>query len=46
VCGAPATDVDHVISRAAGGSDDPANLQSLCAHHHHVKTGRDARSLR
>ena len=27
---APATEVDHVIPRSAGGSDDVQNLQSLC----------------
>ena len=26
----PARDVDHVINKAAGGTDDPGNLQALC----------------
>lgn len=46
LCGAPATDVDHVIPRAAGGTDHPANLQSLCRRHHLAKTGREGRALR
>ena len=46
ICGARAGDVDHIIPRAAGGTDDPANLQALCRRHHRIKTGRDARALR
>ncbi|HLF76430.1 MAG TPA: DNA methyltransferase [Dehalococcoidia bacterium] len=29
-CGAPSTDVDHIVPRRQGGSDDRANLQGLC----------------
>jgi 5-methylcytosine-specific restriction endonuclease McrA len=29
-CGAPAVTVDHIQARAFGGSEDPANLASLC----------------
>ena len=32
---------DHVLSKANGGSDDPANLQTLCANCHHAKTRRE-----
>jgi 5-methylcytosine-specific restriction endonuclease McrA len=32
-CGAPATVVDHIISRRDGGSDDFENLRSLCWTH-------------
>jgi 5-methylcytosine-specific restriction endonuclease McrA len=28
--GGPATSVDHVILKAAGGSDDPSNLRASC----------------
>ena len=37
-CGQSATDVDHIVPRAAGGSDDHANLQSLAHGHHSRKT--------
>jgi len=33
-CSRAATQVHHVQFRSAGGSDDPANLVSLCATHH------------
>lgn len=32
-CGQPATHVDHIISRKAGGADSLANLRSLCREH-------------
>jgi 5-methylcytosine-specific restriction endonuclease McrA len=38
-CTAPATSVDHVLSRAEGGADlVPENLQSMCKEHHKRKT--------
>lgn len=37
----PATDVDHVVSRAKGGTDDPRNLRALCHPHHSSKTARE-----
>jgi len=37
-CGQPSTDVDHVVPRAAGGSDDDSNLRGLCHRHHSAKT--------
>jgi 5-methylcytosine-specific restriction enzyme A len=37
-CGAPATDVDHIIPRSAGGTDDWSNLQALCHACHSAKT--------
>lgn len=40
-CGAPATDVDHVIPKAQGGTDDLANLQPLCHVCHSRKTARE-----
>ena len=40
-CGlVPATEVHHVISRAAGGGDEPGNLRSLCTTCHGRITGR------
>jgi 5-methylcytosine-specific restriction protein A len=39
-CGAaPASDVHHRVARSAGGTDDPANLLSLCGECHHRATG-------
>ncbi len=37
-CEQPATDVDHRVPRARGGSDQPSNLQALCHRHHSRKT--------
>lgn len=31
ICGAPATHVDHIVQRWAGGTDAPANLRAACA---------------
>jgi 5-methylcytosine-specific restriction enzyme A len=36
----PATDVDHIVPRRAGGSDEESNLQALCHACHSAKTGR------
>ncbi len=44
-CGRPATDVDHIVPKVRGGSDDERNLQSLCAAHHRVKTARQNRQV-
>lgn len=33
VCGAPATEVDHIEPVTAGGSDEPTNLRAVCRHH-------------
>ncbi|MHB8397811.1 MAG: HNH endonuclease [Candidatus Limnocylindrales bacterium] len=43
VCGAAATEVDHVVPRAWGGGDE-RNLQSLCRACHRAKTARQRRS--
>jgi 5-methylcytosine-specific restriction protein A len=37
-CGRIATDVDHIIPRVRGGTDDEDNLQSLCHACHSRKT--------
>ena len=33
--------VDHIVPRRAGGTDDPSNLQTLCMTHHSRKTKRE-----
>lgn len=40
VCGLPGNNVDHILSKARGGTDDPANLQTLCQSHHSQKTAK------
>lgn len=37
-----ATEVDHVIGRAQGGSDTDGNLQAICTPCHKAKTQREA----
>lgn len=37
----PATDVDHIIPRSRGGTDDESNLQSMCHACHSRKTNRE-----
>lgn len=34
--------VDHVVPKAAGGADEPGNLQLRCPEHHAAKTEREA----
>lgn len=38
-----ATEVDHIVNRAAGGTDDESNLQSICTPCHEAKTQQEAR---
>ncbi len=38
---AAAKHVDHIVSKSQGGTDDPANLQSLCVPCHETKTGKE-----
>lgn len=41
-CTAEAAAVDHRLNRARGGTDDDANLQSLCTEHHKAKTQHES----
>ena len=41
MCGDKATQVDHVLPKAQGGTDDEWNLQGLCATCHDAKTLRE-----
>lgn len=42
VCGRkPATEVDHILSKARGGADDVGNLQPICQVCHSQKTNRE-----
>ena len=41
-----ASDVDHIVPRSAGGSEDDANLQALCRDCHKAKTAREAKAGR
>lgn len=42
-CGQVATDVDHIMPKRVGGSDDMDNLQSLCHACHSRKTVSEMR---
>ena len=37
----PATEVDHIIPKNKGGTNDPDNLQSICNSCHVIKTEYD-----
>lgn len=37
----PAAEVDHIIPRSKGGTDDLTNLQSICCECHEAKTAID-----
>lgn len=45
-CTARAVEIDHVVPRHQGGTDDPANLTSLCRPHHRAKTQTEAAAAR
>ena len=38
----PATQVDHIKPKADGGTDEHANLQSICTDCHKIKTAQDS----
>lgn len=40
-----ATEVDHLLNRAQGGSDDEANLQAICGACHKSKTNAERQGL-
>lgn len=42
----PATEVDHIVPRVDGGSDEDSNLQSLCKSCHSSKTRREINARR
>lgn len=46
ICGQPATDVDHIVPAHLGGTEDDANLRSLCGPHHRTKTSSEAARAR
>lgn len=37
-----ATQVDHIVNKAQGGTDEPGNLESICRRCHRAKTQREA----
>lgn len=39
----PATEVDHIVPKSAGGTDEPGNLQAINRDCHARKTRREAR---
>lgn len=39
-----ATQVDHIVNKAVGGTDDDDNLQSICKPCHDAKTLQEARA--
>lgn len=39
-CGRAATEVDHIIALADGGTNDWSNLQAKCKSHHSQKTAK------
>ena len=41
-----ATQVDHIKTRAMGGNEDVANLQSICEPCHTLKTARESAEAR
>jgi 5-methylcytosine-specific restriction protein A len=46
MCGRPATDVDHRIAVADGGTDDRSNLRSFCRSCHKAHKAEQNRARR
>ena len=42
-CTLAASEVDHIVNLAAGGTNDMRNLQALCSPHHRIKTQEESR---
>lgn len=42
--GRAANEVDHRVPKAAGGTDEPDNLQAACSRCHKAKTAQERRS--
>ena len=42
-CNKPATEVDHIIPRDKGGTDEESNLQAMCKPCHSRKSVKDGR---
>jgi 5-methylcytosine-specific restriction protein A len=38
-----ATEVDHIVPKSQGGTDDDDNLQAICSPCHKTKTGSERR---
>lgn len=41
-----ATEVDHILSKANGGTDEDNNLQAICKTCHRIKTITDRKSVK
>lgn len=41
----PASQVDHIVPKAQGGTDDPNNLQAICKDCHKVKTSKESKGI-
>lgn len=41
VCNRPGFEVDHIVPRRLGGSNEDKNLWVLCREHHAAKTGKE-----
>jgi len=46
VCGVPATDVDHIVAHADGGTDNRENLRAVCKPCHKKHTAEQNRARR
>jgi 5-methylcytosine-specific restriction protein A len=40
-CSAHATEVDHIIPRHQGGTDELTNLRAMCSDHHRTKSEQE-----